>query len=816
MNKHIFNFFNCLCALFVALTLSNHAEASELGKVLKHSSRGTTVTITSENGRLLITPYTDNIVKVLSIPDGFDTKIPASEFCVLDKPDCKFDVEDNDFIVKVTFGNIEMRVNKDNSAISYFIKGRKVLAEDGMTDNAGKTKRISFSASPDEAFYGGGERGYAHNLRGDTLVMFNKQNYGYGRGDRTDQMNICIPFYISTTGYGVLFDDFANARLILDKDVVYESSCKTPVAYYFIASEDYSIAKVVDNYTLLTGRQELAPFWSLGYITSKYGYRTQQETMSVIDTLRRHGYPVDGIVLDLYWYGKESDMGRFEWNAEQWPDHRKMLADLKADGVKMIIITQPYLTKDGALDNYEMAKKAGMLATDSTGNVHDLQTWVGEAGMLDVSNPATQQWMWSRYRDLTLEGVTGWWGDLGEPETHPLTMRHYNGLTASEYHNLYGNDWSKIIYDGFVKEFPNCRLMTLMRGGTAGLQRYSVFPWSTDVSRSWGGLQAQVPIMINTALSGLGYMSHDVGGFAIDKANPHDDELYMRWLQLGLFTPVYRTHSTIDAEPYHYTMLGYQDVLKALINARYRMLPYNYTLAYENATTGAPFVRPLNFYSADDANLSDLQDQYMWGRDILVAPVIEKGAIAREVYLPEGTWIDMSDPKMTFEGGQWISYPAPLAKLPLFIKAGSFLVLTDGKFIRSTEEYDPSSYCVRYFHGNGKSDYTLFDDDRTSRLTIEHGEYQLIHFNADETDAELTFTLTAEGNGYEGMPVSRKLTFEIPATSKTPSSISVNGKNLTKTSTNPSAGSYLYLPDSDTLMFSIDWNYDNTTITIKK
>ena len=230
----------------------------------------------------------------------------------------------------------------------------------------GRLREFRSRHRPMKPLYGGGERGYAHNLRGDTLVMFNKQNYGYGRGDRTDQMNICIPFYISTTGYGVLFDDFANARLILDKDVVYESSCKTPVAYYFIASEDYSIAKVVDNYTLLTGRQELAPFWSLGYITSKYGYRTQQETMSVIDTLRRHGYPVDGIVLDLYWYGKESDMGRFEWNAEQWPDHRKMLADLKADGVKMIIITQPYLTKDGALDNYEMAKKAGMLATDST------------------------------------------------------------------------------------------------------------------------------------------------------------------------------------------------------------------------------------------------------------------------------------------------------------------------------------------------------------------------------------------------------------------------------------------------------------------
>ena len=135
------------------------------------------------------------------------------------------------------------------------------------------------------------------------MVMFNKQNYAYGKGDRTSQMNITVPFYISSLGYGVYFDDYTASKLILKDPVEYVTECKTPVSYYFIGSEKGDIAGVVKNYTELTGRQELAPFWALGYITSKYGYRTQAETEGVIDTLRREGYPVDGIVLDLYWYG---------------------------------------------------------------------------------------------------------------------------------------------------------------------------------------------------------------------------------------------------------------------------------------------------------------------------------------------------------------------------------------------------------------------------------------------------------------------------------------------------------------------------------
>ena len=188
--------------------------------------------------------------------------------------------------------------------------------------------------------------------------------------------------------------------------------------------------------------------------------------------------------------------------------------------------------------------------------------------------------------------------------------------------------------------------MTLMRGGTTGLQRYSVFPWSTDVSRSWGGLRPQIRIMLNSGLSGLGYMSHDVGGFAVNPELPTDPELYVRWMQLGVFSPILRTHAQQFAEPYHYPEYG--PLLRELIKTRYRWLPYNYTLAYENASKGLPLVRPLNFRNHDET-LSDIDDQYLWGDDVLVAPMLEKNAKSRTVILPDGIWVDYNNPEISYQ-----------------------------------------------------------------------------------------------------------------------------------------------------------------------
>jgi alpha-glucosidase (family GH31 glycosyl hydrolase) len=604
--------------------------------------------------------------------------------------------------------------------------------------------------------------------------MYNRQNYGYTEGDpRINQMNITVPLFVSSRGYGVLFDDYAAASLVMSNPITYSTENRAPISYYFIYGKG-TIEGVTKEYTALTGRQSLPPFWALGYITSKYGYRTQAETLGVIDTLKTQGYPVDGVVLDLYWYGQETDMGRLEWNKQQWPDHKQMLADLKKEGVNAVIISQPYINKIGALDNYNQLAANGLLTKDANGNINDVTTWVGEAGMFDVANPATRRWLSERYRTLTDEGVAGWWGDLGEPEVHPETIVHANGETAREYHNVYGNVWSSIIYDLFRNEYPNTRLMTLMRGGTAGLQRYSVFPWSTDVSRSWGGLQPQVKIMLNSGLSGLGYMSHDVGGFAVDSLNAKKPELYVRWLQLGTFSPILRTHAQLYAEPYQYP--EYAPILLDLVKTRYRWLPYNYTLAYENATSGYPLVRPLNFEStAADSLLDNVTDQYLWGNEVMVAPVIQEGARSRSVVIPSGTWIDYNHPTVTYTGPKTITYDAPLDVLPLFVRNGAFIPQADYE-MQNTGDYNPSLYTVLYYpRGEVSSSYTLFEDDRTSTNSISTGNYALINFKGVANNSTITITADVEGY-YPGMPSERTITFTLPGISSAHvKGITVNG-----------------------------------------
>lgn len=808
----------CLAVFLVAFfTIS--VCASSQGEVLGYEKTGKSLIVNSQNGELKITPYTDGIIKVSFIDKGENIAEKASKSVVLAPGNVKYDVRTNGDKIEMTFRNgNSVIIDKATSRVSFCSHGKTLLEENEGIKQNGKERIISFRSKDVESFYGCGERGVGYDLKGDTMVMFNKQNYGYGKGDRTSQMNITVPFYISSLGYGVFFDDYTASKLILKNPVEYVTESRTPVSYYFIASDNGDIAGVVKNYTTLTGRQELAPFWALGYITSKYGYRTQAETEGVIDTLRREGYPVDGIVLDLYWYGQETDMGRLEWNKTQWPDHKGMLAKLKADGVKTVIISQPYINKIGAIDNYNKFKAAGFLTFDSVGNTHDVTTWVGDAGMFDVSNPATREWLWNRYKELTDEGVSGWWGDLGEPEVHPLTIRHHNGESASEYHNIYGNEWSRIIYDGFKKEYPNVRLMTLMRGGTAGLQRFSVFPWSTDVGRSWAGLQAQVPIMINSALSGLGYMSHDVGGFAVDPNNPVNEELYARWLQLGLFTPTFRTHSTVKAEPYHYTAPGYQEAFKRIVKERYKWLPYNYTLAYENAVNGTPFVRPLNFYDTEkDIATSDIEDEYLWGRNVLVAPVIEPGMTSRNVYFPAGKWYSFENPMISFTGPVVTECEAPLHTIPVFAKAGAFVPMADYE-MRSTEKYDPSRFLIKYYTGAKKSEYTLFDDDRVSTRTIDEKKYQLIKFLSRENDEYLTISLDTEGWGYANMPEQRNLTFEIISLDKAPQKVLLGKTKLKKVKSKADLvdNSYFYESGTNTLWTRFSWKYDSETLTIKK
>lgn len=763
-------------------------------------------TTTTQDGRIVtITIINDDIIKVSNTSE----EVPVSRSVILAPTDFAGEamaVGGKQIVTTAT--GVVATLDNATGAVTITSGENRAIADNGERTFVDGKRAMSLSTMGVGSFYGAGERGFSYNLSGDTLVMYNKQNYGYKKGEsRIKQMNITMPLFISSNGYAVLFDDFSAAEMIMENPVKYVTESRQPVSYYFINGGG-TLAGVVERFTELTGRQELPPFWAMGYITSKYGYKTAAETEGVIDTLKLNDYPVDGVVLDLYWYGKEEDMGRLAWEPEQWQDHKAMLARLKDRGVNTVIISQPYVLKNGkAIDNYNELSPRGMFCRDSVGNTHDVTIWVGTGGMFDVSNPDTREWLRNRYKLLTDEGVGGWWGDLGEPEVHPETIYHYNGLTAREYHNLYGNEWSRIIYDLYKEEYPETRLMTLMRGGTAGLQRYSVFPWSTDVSRSWGGLQPQVTIMMNSGLSGLGYMSHDVGGFAITEDKVVDPELYVRWLQLGTFSPILRTHAQQVAEPYRYT--EQQDIILDLIKTRYRWLPYNYTLAYENASQGLPMVRPLNFYSQSSTQYDDIEDQYFWGSDVMIAPVLEQGAVARRVVIPDGQWIDYNNPLKIYNGGDTISYDAPLGVLPMFVKAGALIPQADYA-MGNTGDYRVDNYTIKYFPVEGVgSEYTLFEDDCKSATSLGKDEYSLITFSGLETSESYELNVSNEGT-YTGAPAQKQLTFVIYNVDSKPRQVMVDGKKLR-------GKAVKYNAEASTLTITFDWNVSaNASLTIVK
>lgn len=721
--------------------------------------QGVISTTTDDGHQVTVTAINDHIVRVTNSTDNLTpSQTPGA---ILTPQPFNGTTTTTDGIATMTLpSGLTVTLDLSTGKVTFLADGTELLADNAERTYNDSTNSLNLYAPGDDLFYGGGERGHSLTLNGDTIPMYNTQNYGYTEGDpRIRKMGVSVPLLVSSLGYGVLFDDVAAADMVVREPIVYATESRDPVSYYFIYG-DKTLAGVTDQYTRLTGRQPLPPLWSLGYITSKYGYRDATEATGAIDTLKSMGYPVDGIVLDLYWYGVEENMGSLRWDTVKWPDPQGFLAALKSRGVNTVLITQPYVNKDGAADRYRELAEGDMFVVDSLGQVHDMTTWIAECSMIDVANPTTRRWMRDIYRQLTDGGVGGWWGDLGDLETHPATVFHRdstgNKIPARLYHNLYGNDWSRIIAELYAEEYPETRLMSLMRGGTTGLQRFSVFPWSTDVSRSWGGLKPQVKIMVSSGLSGLGYMHHDVGGFAVDPAHPTDAELYVRWLQTGLFSPVLRTHAQRQPEPYHYP--EYADIILNTIRERYRWLPYNYTMAYRNSTTGAPLVRPLNF--TDPTMPADIDDQYMWGPDVMVAPVTDGGATSRRVVVPRGLWIDYNNPSVTYQGPDTIDYSAPLSMIPLLVRAGAMIPMADypmhnvGDY--TTDRYDV--YC--YPRTNGTTTATIYEDDLKSARALAKGEYATVDLSTVTEGDKVTIEAGISGN-YPTLS-SKTLTFHLP------------------------------------------------------
>ncbi len=639
-----------------------------------------------------------------------------------------------------------------------------------------------------EKIYGGGERALPLNRRGYKFNLYNNPWYGYSNG--ADNLNFSVPFFTSSNGYAVFFDNASKGYADIGKtnsnnfEVGFVSG---ELNMFVIFGKNYK--EILASYFKLTGTQPLPPKWAMGNLMSRFGYKSEQQLTQIASKMKEEKIPYNAVIFDLFWFGDsiKGTLGNLDWiNKTKWPDPKKMLVGFKKNNIQPILIAEPFILK--GTKNYNNAKK--YFAVDEAGKPFNLTDfYFGQGGLLDIFRKDAGNWIWNNhYKKQIANGVNAWWTDLGEPEKHPNSIRHNlkdegvdRLMTADEVHNIYGHYWNKMLFENYAKEFPDQRLFHLNRSGFAGSQRYSIFPWSGDVSRSWSGLQAQLPVMLGMSMSGIPYIHADAGGFA---GGEGDAELYTRWLQFAAFTPIFRPHGTALYEvekaafsfPSEPALMEepYKSYARQTVNLRYSLLPYNYNLTYRQTKNAEPLVAPLYYHYPTDTTVANVEDEFMWGENILVAPVLQKGLMQRKIILPAGNWYQFNGDNIVYKDS--VVEVLSIQSIPVFVKGGSFipsLQSLSSKGFNQSLQFNKLK--IDYYFDNKLSTYTLYDDDGNNKNAIAKGEYELISFAAIPTAEKLTITVKSNNGNYPGKTVVRKLLMVINGREKF-GKLYVNGK----------------------------------------
>ena len=556
------------------------------------------------------------------------------------------------------------------------LDGRELTPIPG-TDAYSLTAR--FEAFDDERIYGMGQ--YQH-------TRLDKKGAVLELAHRNSQAS--VPFYVSSRGYGFLWNNPAVGKCCFGTNLTEWTAASCKELDYWITAGD-TPAAIEANYAAVTGHVPMMPEYGMGYWQCKLRYRTQEELLAVAREHVRRGYPLDVIVVDFFHWPLEGD---FKFDPRCFPDPSAMVRELKELGVETVVSVWP--TVDKRSENYGPMAERGLLVRNDRG-VSNQNSWIGNTTYFDATNPETRQFVWDackrNYYDA--HGVRIFWLDEAEPEFGPYDFdhfRYYDG-PALQVSNEYPKCYARGFYEG-LKAAGETEVMSLVRCAWAGSQRYGVLTWSGDISSTWRAFREQLQCGLSMAMAGIPWWTSDIGGFLGGMPGEADfRELLVRWFEWACFCPVFRMHGErqpwydhdeahpkyvdnvlqiTSGQPNELWSFG-EDVEKILAKylfLRERMRPYIREVMAEAHETGAPVMRPLFYGFPEDIEAWKVEDAYLFGPDVLVAPVMEKGARERTVYLPAGAdWTDAGTGAV-YTGGQRVAVPAPLDVIPLFTRDG--------------------------------------------------------------------------------------------------------------------------------------------------
>ncbi len=641
--------------------------------------------------------------------------------------------------------DVTVRIALRKFAVTMLDKDGKVINADDSRFGSGYQDGKPYvfkKTDKSEAFYGFGEQTKSLNKRGDSIGMWNTDHYSY----ETDAkyIYVSIPFFTglkNDRAYGIFFDNTHHSYYEMaseSDDYYYFYADGGELNYYFINGP--KMGDVLNRYTQLTGRYHQPPEWSLGWEQSHWGYKPASKIIDVAKGYRERKIPLDAMNMDVdYMNGWRV----FTWDPA-WGDPKEMDKQLESMGVKTIAINDPGVKKEKGYWLSDQGTDKGYWATNPDGTDYDGAVWAGTSNFPDFTRSDVRAWWADQFPKLTDVGVDGMWLDMNEPavfdgpnHTAPLDVQFDHGTKEhTEVHNIYGF-WNTVAtYDGLKKVKPDDRAFVFSRDMYAGSQRYAAL-WSGDNVSSWDHLKLTLPLNMNVGLSGVPHVGNDIGGFAQDTT----PELFARWIESGSFAPFARVHYDNNFQPNQQCQepwcLGseVEAIAKKYVSLRYSLLPYTNTAFHNSTLDGRPVQQALVYQFQDDPNVRNISDQFMWGNDIMVAPVVTKGATSRSVYLPKGKdWIDWWTGKR-YTGNQTITVSAPLDVMPIFVAQGS--VISTREVQQHTGENPFTNVVFNVFLGSGSgATGTLYEDDGISE------KYQAGAWNSYTT----TVTRNADGS----------------------------------------------------------------------
>jgi alpha-glucosidase len=614
-------------------------------------------------------------------------------------------------------------------------------------------------AAPGERFYGFGEKTGPLDKRGRSMTFWNTDAYQAmygGYPPDADPLYQSIPFFLGLRGaaaYGVFLDDTHRLRFDMaaaDPAVYTLATAGDEVDQYLLAGP--AMGDVVRRYTWLTGRMPLPPRWSLGYHQSRWGYATDTEVLSVAQGFRDRKLPADGLWLDI----QHLDGFRsWTWDPAAFPDPAGLTQSLGALGFKAVSIVDPGIKVDPGYDVYATALAAGSFVTES-GSPYVGQVWPGDASFPDFTAPATRAW-WGTLvpRELGV-GVEGLWIDMNEPSnfvtgtggTVPedaVCAGDGTAGTMAELHNVYALEEARATYEGMRAFAPDRRPFLLSRAGYAGIQRHAAV-WTGDAPSTWATLDVNLPMLLGLGLSGVAFVGSDVGGYS-GGATP---ELFARWMEVGSFSPFFRGHVTSGVpgqEPWQFGT-EVEDISRQVLEDRYRLLPYLYTLFHEASETGAPVLRPLVYEFQSDPAMADVADEAMLGPWLLVAPVLDAGASTKTVRLPGGRWFEARSGAI-HEGPGTFDATVTLGALPTYVREGA--ILPRAPLVQWSDQAPAATLELDLYPAEAPTTLALYEDDGRS-FAYQQGQSSRVTYTLQRIPTGATLAVSAREGAWAPPP----------------------------------------------------------------